>query len=174
MEGYADSAFEAVRGQIEKNATEVSLSEITIELAKTVTVNVNTMVNRATAKLNGTDPQTLAQSWRLICGTVDNMTVRGNKLDNEQKSTVTTEMLEQMTGITVGGAFAEQLANTLRQQALVTYAMVVINRGGDERNEALRKALAGDVMEETKRIAAKTGDDQWIADEKARRERVHE
>jgi hypothetical protein len=145
---------------------------VTQHLVRTVTLQANELVDRGTQQLAQIAAPRLAQSWRLIAGTRENLTVHGERLDEPQRETVTTEMLEQLTGVCVGGAFAEQLANTLRQQALVEYASLMVNPG--DRKAALGTILAGEVPAETQRIAGELGVDRDLERDQARRAAVRE
>jgi hypothetical protein len=172
MESYADKAYEFAKGQLEKHATEFSLNDVIEELTTAVTQNTNEFVEKGKAHVGSMKPELLAQTWRLISGTRDNMTVHGDKLDAEQKETVTTEMIEMMTGIDVSGKFSEELANTVQQQARVDFAAMQDNP--TDRNAALAQVLNGDVGEQTKRIAHETGEDEWINKDKELRGQVTE
>jgi hypothetical protein len=170
---YADKAYEFVKGQIEKHASaEISLDEISKAMATTVTLNAHAFVERGRQSIARAPAAELAKSWRLISGTRENATTTdGTKLDNEQKETVTTEMLESLTGIKVDGGFAAQLAATIMQQAQADLAQLV---GPEGRSQAIGDALHGDVGGRVARIAHETGEDGWMKDDAAARARAHE
>jgi hypothetical protein len=158
---YAEKGYEVIKGQIEKlGSKEISLEEITKALEATVTENAATFVERGKAAVARAPAAQLASSWRLIGGTRENGTTGdGQRYDEGQKETVTTVVLEGLTGINVSPAFAKQLAMTILQQAQADFVQLV---GPEGRTEAIHKALHTDVGERVERIAHETREDVWM------------
>jgi hypothetical protein len=171
--GYADKAYEFVKGQIEKHGgAEISLDEISKAIATTVTLNSHAFVERGKQAIVRAPATELAKSWRLISGTRENATTTdGGKLDGEQKETVTTEMLESLTGINVSGGFAVQLAATIMQNAQADLAQLI---GPEGRSKAIADTLHSDVGGRVERIAHETGEDAWMRDDADKRARAHQ
>lgn len=169
---HAEKAYEAVKGQLEKFGHEADLKDVAGSMQMAINENTQTFVERGGRQIASADAKSLAEAWRLIKGTTDNMTVKGDKLAEEDKATVTTEMLEQVTGIEVGGGAAMRLANTILQEALVQFALIVV--GNDAREEALGDAMRGDGTKQNEQSAKEIGVMGWVKDDQEKRDRVHE
>lgn len=173
MAEYAEKANEFVRGQLEKlSGSEATADDIMKTIAHAVIVNATRFITRGKAALAQAGEKELAQSWRLISGTRDNMTMSdGSKASHDDKETVTTEMLEQLTGIQVSGDFALKLTATLLQEARAE--LIAMSVGGTARTGAIAGALSADPNREAARLAADSGDADWISIDASNRAQAH-
>jgi hypothetical protein len=171
-EKYAETAYDKIKEHIEKHQTEFSLKNCILEIVTAVNDATDELCDKASRRIASMPKESLASTWRLISGTRNDMTVHGDKLDTEGKQTVTTEMFSLLTGIEVGGKAAEELANTIRQQALLNYAGMLNTVG--ERNEAYKRAASGEILRTTPDIEKDLHEDNWIHEDEAKRARVRE